>query len=149
MVMERFGASMQLTDRQLQTTVETSAGELAQVAAILRVNLKQSPFARQLKAFAAPRAETASPSPVDAAEANLAGTVLGGPSLGDTEASDVSVAVDASPPPDASVSPKHTRRPASRTSAIRCSTIFSSTTYCGLRWKPCTGPWVFAACCCA
>jgi len=101
MVMERFGASMQLTDRQLQTTVETSAGELAQVAAILRVNLKQSPFARQLKAFAAPRAETASPSPVDAAEANLAGTVLGGPSLGDTEASDVSVAVDASPPEDA------------------------------------------------
>ena len=88
-VMERFGTSMQLTDRQLQATVEASAEELAQVAAILRVNLKQSPFARQLKAFATPREEASRPTSGDPAEAQLAGTVLGGgPGLGDAESSE-------------------------------------------------------------
>ncbi|MBU0750849.1 MAG: HDOD domain-containing protein [Gammaproteobacteria bacterium] len=49
---DRFGASMQLSDRQLKEVLDESVEELAQVAAILKVNLKQSPFARQLRIWA-------------------------------------------------------------------------------------------------
>jgi serine/threonine protein kinase len=48
---QRFGASLKFTDRQLQEHVEKSVDELTQVASILHVNLKQSPFARQAAAF--------------------------------------------------------------------------------------------------
>jgi serine/threonine protein kinase len=50
-VADRFGNSMQIGEEQLQETVEGSFEELAQVASVLRVNLTQSPFARQVKAF--------------------------------------------------------------------------------------------------
>ena len=48
---DRFGASMQLSDRQLKEVLEESVDELAQVASILKVNLKQSPFARQVRVW--------------------------------------------------------------------------------------------------
>ncbi|HUY04161.1 MAG TPA: HDOD domain-containing protein [Rhodocyclaceae bacterium] len=48
---ERYSASLQFSDQQLQETLEKSLGELTQVAAILRVNLKQSPFVRQIKSW--------------------------------------------------------------------------------------------------
>jgi predicted component of type VI protein secretion system len=48
---DRFGASMQLSDRQLKEVVEESVEELAQIASILKVNLKQSPFARQVRVW--------------------------------------------------------------------------------------------------
>ncbi len=76
-VNQRFGASMQMTDQQLQRTIETSIGELVEVAATLRVNLKLSPFVRQVKAFAAEGGEEA-PTPAAVAEqASLANTLLG------------------------------------------------------------------------
>jgi serine/threonine protein kinase len=50
-ISERFAGSLKISDKQLQVTVEASFSELKELASILRVNLKQSPFARQLQAF--------------------------------------------------------------------------------------------------
>jgi eukaryotic-like serine/threonine-protein kinase len=50
-ITQRFGSSLQMTDRQLQTDIEKSIEDLAEVASILHVNLKQSAFARQAAAF--------------------------------------------------------------------------------------------------
>ena len=50
-ISQRFGSSLQMTDRQLQDNMEKSVEDLAEVASILHVNLKQSPFARQTAAF--------------------------------------------------------------------------------------------------
>ena len=47
----RFGASLDTGERQLQAAAEKSFADLAQMASILRVNLKQSPFGRQVQAF--------------------------------------------------------------------------------------------------
>jgi eukaryotic-like serine/threonine-protein kinase len=78
-VAERFGGSMHVDDQQLQETVETSFEELTQVASVLRVNLIQSPFARQLKAFTATEAAPAEALTAAAAEDQVpASTVLGG-----------------------------------------------------------------------
>jgi serine/threonine protein kinase len=78
-VADRFGASMGMSDEQLEETIESSSAALTQVASILHVNLKQSPFARQVQAFAAAPADD---SAEDAArreeEATLVKTVLGG-----------------------------------------------------------------------
>ncbi len=77
-VSERFSASLRISDKQLQGVVEESFGELKELASILRVNLKQSPFARQVQAFSAPAGE-AKPAPVvqtDAEMTALADTVL-------------------------------------------------------------------------
>ncbi|MBI5785819.1 MAG: HDOD domain-containing protein [Rhodocyclales bacterium] len=77
-VSDRFGPCMQMTDQQFENTVESSSAALTQVAAILHVNLKQSPFARQVKAFAAapPPSEQAAAEAEEAA--TMVGTVLGG-----------------------------------------------------------------------
>lgn len=47
----RFAASMKFSDKQLQDVLEQSFDELTQVAGILQVNLKQSPFACQVASF--------------------------------------------------------------------------------------------------
>jgi serine/threonine protein kinase len=78
-VTDRFGASMQMNDQQFEEAIESSSTALTQVASILHVNLKQSPFARQVQAFAVAPAES---DAVDIArmeeEATLVSTVLGG-----------------------------------------------------------------------
>ena len=51
---ERFADSVPLSGKQLVGVVEKSSTELDKVAAILHVNLTQSPFARQLKGFVTP-----------------------------------------------------------------------------------------------
>jgi serine/threonine protein kinase len=48
---QRFGASLQLTEGRLQENMEKSVEELASIAAILHVNLRQSPFARRAAGF--------------------------------------------------------------------------------------------------
>jgi len=50
-ISERYSGCLQFTDQQLQETLEKSFGDLTQVASILRVNLKQSPFVRQIKSW--------------------------------------------------------------------------------------------------
>jgi serine/threonine protein kinase len=76
---DRFGSSMQLSDKQLESAIESSSAALTQVAAILHVNLKQSPFARQVKAFAtAPAVGGPAEAAAEAEAATLVGTVLGG-----------------------------------------------------------------------
>ncbi|MFA7270157.1 MAG: HDOD domain-containing protein [Sterolibacterium sp.] len=51
LVTSRYSRSVPLGDKQLKETMQNAFNELAQVAAILHVNLKQSPFARQFKAW--------------------------------------------------------------------------------------------------
>ncbi|WIM05743.1 MAG: HDOD domain-containing protein [Candidatus Nitricoxidivorans perseverans] len=80
-VMERFSVSMQITDRQLQATLDKSLDELTQVASILRVNLKQSAFARQARAFAGGREEAKAAADDDEA-VTLANTLGGTAMLG-------------------------------------------------------------------
>jgi serine/threonine protein kinase len=79
-VTDRFGTSLQMGERQFQTVLETSFAELGEVAAILHVNLKQSPFARQVKAFTGPSADVpgAAGTPDDEEAATLVATALGG-----------------------------------------------------------------------
>lgn len=48
---QRFAVSLQLSDRSLQETTEAAIGELSQMAQILHVNLRQSPFVRQAAAI--------------------------------------------------------------------------------------------------
>ena len=50
-ITDRYARGVTLSGTQLQETLQSAFKELAQVAAILHVNLKQSPFARQLKAW--------------------------------------------------------------------------------------------------
>jgi serine/threonine protein kinase len=77
-VADRFGSSMQMSDQQFESAVESSSTALTQVAAILHVNLKQSPFARQVKAFAALPAPNEQAAAAAEEAATLVGTVLGG-----------------------------------------------------------------------
>ncbi|MBI4984904.1 MAG: HDOD domain-containing protein [Rhodocyclales bacterium] len=77
-ISERFAASLHFSEKQLQATVEQSFNELREVASILRVNLKQSPFARQVKAFSGASEEPAAAAgaATDPAMTALADTVL-------------------------------------------------------------------------
>jgi serine/threonine protein kinase len=90
---QRFGSSLQLGDRQLQTNMEKAVADLAEVANILHVNLRQSPFARLAAAYvsgsAAPAATDATLAvPGTVTDAGLAATVLGDAPLagGESEA---------------------------------------------------------------
>lgn len=75
-VNNRFLGSTQYSDEQLQEVLESSFEKLSQVASILHVNLTQSPFARQVKAWFG--ATAVNP---DAAADEFAATVV----LGETQ----------------------------------------------------------------
>ena len=97
----RFGGSLQMTDRQQQESMEKAMEELTQVALILRVNLKQSPFVRQLAAFvkgsaAADQALSALATPSGPqADSMLVATLLGDGPLPDVEAGEDGVVATA------------------------------------------------------
>ncbi len=80
-ISQRFAASMQTTERQQQENLEKAMEDLADFAAILHLNLKQSPFVRQAAAFiggAAAAAETLPPQLATGGTTDvLAGTLLG------------------------------------------------------------------------
>lgn len=86
-ITRRYGNSLQVTDKQILASMEKSIDELTQVAAILRVNLKQSPFARHAAAFASgsSEAEIAPPSFVGAESVQMAATLLGDAPLHDVQ----------------------------------------------------------------
>jgi serine/threonine protein kinase len=99
---DRFGAGMQMSDKQMESAIEASSSALSQVAAILHVNLRQSPFARQVQAFAAtPAGRDGGKDEAAEEAATLVGTVLGGTAmLGGAEA-DAEPGDEAGPPEDA------------------------------------------------
>jgi HD-like signal output (HDOD) protein len=74
-VMERFSSSMLISEKQIRETVEQSFDELAELSQILHVNLKQSPFARQVQIFTG-RGPTTPPA-VAGLDSEMAGAVLG------------------------------------------------------------------------
>lgn len=69
-ISERYG-SLQFSDHQLRDTLEKSFSDLTQVAAILRVNLRQSPFVRQINAWSGSEAKD------ELIDQDLAETILG------------------------------------------------------------------------
>ena len=77
---DRFGPGMQMDSKQMETAIESSSAALTQVAAILHVNLKQSPFARQVKAFSVSTAKVEEEEAA-AEAATLVSTVLGGTAM--------------------------------------------------------------------
>lgn len=76
-ITDRYAACLQVSDQQLRTTVEQAFTELKELASILRVNLKQSPFARQVQIFSGAKEELGKDeTPTDPNMAALADTVL-------------------------------------------------------------------------
>ena len=101
-ITQRFGTSLQMSDRQLQDTMKKSVEELADVASILHVNLKQSPFARQAAIFVSGAGQadaTLTPHHADPQDATLAESLLGDATVLDAEFSDAAPPV----PEDAQV----------------------------------------------
>lgn len=93
---QRFGASMPMSERQQQANLERAIDDLAEVAGILHVNLRQSPFARQAAAFV---------SGQDKAEVTLTphaaqGDTLDATLLGDAPLAEVESASDGAPLPE-------------------------------------------------
>jgi HD-like signal output (HDOD) protein len=71
---DRFAASLKLKEDDLDEVLEASCVELADIAAILHVNLKESAFARQAQGWVGAK----EPEPSSADDDGLADTVLGG-----------------------------------------------------------------------
>ncbi len=87
-ISQRFGTSLQMSDRQLQDSMKKSVEDLADIASILHVNLKQSPFARLAAGFVGGEArtdETLTPQHADAQDITLAETLLDAATLLDAE----------------------------------------------------------------
>jgi eukaryotic-like serine/threonine-protein kinase len=78
---QRFVAAMSFSDNQLQAVLEKSFEELSELAAILHVNLTQSPFVRHVKAWTGAHPET--PAAVAAEATALDTTLLGDPVVPD------------------------------------------------------------------
>ena len=70
-MVDRFGASLAVSENGLQVTVEQSFDDLKEFVSILHVSLKQSLFARQVKVFIGTPAKAA----VDQGQADLAATL--------------------------------------------------------------------------
>ena len=73
-VVDRFGSCMGTSQQQLQVALEKSLAELTEVAATLRVNLTQSPFARQARAMVRVEGEPVPPAPTE--DRDFADTLL-------------------------------------------------------------------------
>jgi len=84
---QRFAASLQMTDRQMQDSTRKAVDELTQFAAILHVNLKQSPFARHAVALVGGDTQEieAALTPQKAPGDVLADTLLGDAMLADVQ----------------------------------------------------------------
>ncbi len=96
-ISQRYGASMMMTDRQQQASMEKAIEDLAEVASILHVNLRQSPFARQAAAFVSGKA--AVESSLVPHHAGL-GDTLGETLLGDAPIQDSKIGDDGGPLPE-------------------------------------------------
>lgn len=77
-VNKRFAAAMPFSDSQLQAVLEQSFSEMTELAAVLHVNLKQSPFAKQVKQWVS--SESAEDKLAQSSD-GMADTVLGDTNL--------------------------------------------------------------------
>ena len=71
----RFSAAMSFSDTQLQHVLEKSFDELSELASVLHVNLKQSPFVRQIKDWTGKHVEVAESAEMVQMQATLLGDV--------------------------------------------------------------------------
>lgn len=74
---KRYSAAMPFSDSQLQAVLEKSFSEMTELAAVLHVNLKQSPFAKQVRQWVRPEKLEESSLASD----GMAATVLGDTNL--------------------------------------------------------------------
>lgn len=91
----RFAAAMPFTEKQLQGVIESAYGEVSELAAVLHVNLKQSPFARQVRHWIGVDKSAAHGPASD----GMAATVLGESALLEEE--------EAPPPADSEAAAQH------------------------------------------
>ena len=80
----RYSAAMPVSDKQLGEVLESAYGEVKELANVLHVNLKQSPFARQVDKWVRPAAADAERTHNGAAGATLDSLAAGGTVLEDT-----------------------------------------------------------------
>lgn len=93
-ISHRYGASMMMTDRQQQACMEKAIEDLSEVANILHVNLRQSPFARQAAAFVSGKAAVESALAPHAPESDgFSRTLLGDAPIPELDAGDDGVVV--------------------------------------------------------
>ncbi|MFA6310567.1 MAG: HDOD domain-containing protein [Sterolibacterium sp.] len=85
-VADRFKGSLELSEKQVKGLLETSLEEVGKIAAVLHINLKQSPLARRVKDLAGSSAPVAS-------ETDLADQTV----LDDTILADQAAAITATP----------------------------------------------------
>ena len=69
----RFADSVTLSEKDLQATLEKSMTEVAQFASVIQLNLKQTPFGRQLRSLSGSKLQEAEASAEKAAAAAAAG----------------------------------------------------------------------------
>lgn len=74
-VTARFGQSVRLEERELRSTIEHSIEQVKEFASIIRLNLQQTAFGRQLRVWAGDRAVPGSGGDMET-EGGLSGTVL-------------------------------------------------------------------------
>ena len=74
-VNQRFCGAMPFSDKQLLAVLESSYAEVSELAAVLHVNLKQSPLAKQVRSWVAPERATGAVTAKADAD-GLADTVL-------------------------------------------------------------------------
>ncbi len=72
-VTSRFADSVTLSEKDLQATLEKSMTEVAQFASVIQLNLKQTPFGRQLRSLSGSKLQEA-----EAAAAEKGATAAGG-----------------------------------------------------------------------
>lgn len=98
-VNRRFSAAMPFTDNQLQGLLEESFSEMTELAAVLHVNLKQSPFAKQVRLWVKGSEDAAT---VPTISDGMAATVLSDSTLvGDYDALGGPIASSSGIPEDA------------------------------------------------
>ena len=72
----RYGDSVALSEQDLQRTLEKSFEEVAQFAGIIHLNLQQTPFGRQLKAWGGKHVGQEAEGTANKTDESLSGTVL-------------------------------------------------------------------------
>ncbi|MBI3523454.1 MAG: HDOD domain-containing protein, partial [Betaproteobacteria bacterium] len=101
LVTERYSRSIQFSKGQLQETLDRAFADLTQVAAILQVNLKQSPFARQIKTWSGEIKLPVLDSETAQVDTDMANTLLSETVIGLTSEENESEQENANQPDDA------------------------------------------------
>ncbi|MBI2305707.1 MAG: HDOD domain-containing protein [Rhodocyclales bacterium] len=85
-VTARFGESVPMSSEEMQKTLEKSFAEVAQFASVIHLNLQQTAFGRQIRAWGGKKVETLAGTEAAAGAADVAVDTLSGTALVETPA---------------------------------------------------------------